>query len=63
MATLSRRAFPTHSARVACRFRLAITGVIVSLNRSLNPLKTPGWTALQARGGLKKKCRSRAGPG
>ena len=30
--------------------------VIVSLNRIRHPLKDPGWTPPQARGGFKKNC-------
>ena len=55
-------ASPRPAVGANVRVGLTITGIIVSLIRSLDPLKTPGWTALQARGGLKQKGRSRSGP-
>ena len=35
---------------------------VVSQKRIRHPLKDPGWTPPQARGGLKKNCRYRTGP-
>ena len=43
-------ASPRPAVGANVRVRLTITGIIVSLIRSLDPLKTPGWTALQAGG-------------
>ena len=55
-------ASPRPAVGANVRVGLPITGIIGSQIRSSDPLKTPGWTALQAKAGLKQNGRSRTGP-